>query len=448
MSKCAAALAVSFGLLLTGCGTQDEVQTNTEGPPPGGDTTFDDRTGSAFENPAPNLNDQDFAHHLDGDVAFEATFVSAPAEVNPGLGPVFNNTACAACHVRNGRGLPVAGTGNQGSAALVRVSLASGTPDVPGGAVPVPGLGTQIQDHAIFGVTPEAKVVIEWIEEPGAFPSDGAPYSLRRPKVTILLAGGQLLPKEAMTSLRVPPPVFGLGLLEAVPEAALRALEDPNDTDGDGISGRLNEVYSVTAGGSRVGRFGWKSNQPDLLQQAAAAYVDDMGVTNPLFPEPGGGSDIDDRTLTEAAFYTQTLAVPRRGQIDDQVRRGEQLFIASKCGSCHTPTLTTEHHEISALANQTIYPYTDLLLHNMGFDLADGRPDFAASGTEWRTPPLWAIGLTARVLGDAAYLHDGRARDLVEAILWHGGEAESSKERFRQMAPSDRNALIRFLDSL
>ena len=435
-------------LALSGCGPQAAPDVDKKAPRPGGDTTFDDRTGSAFENPAPNLNEDDLDHHLAGDVAFEATFVSAPAEVNAGLGPVFNNTSCAACHVRNGRGLPVIGTGSQGSVALVRVSLPSGTPDVPGGAAPVPHLGTQIQDHAIYGETPEATVELQWIEEPGAFPSDGAPYSLRRPKLSVVLGDGRPLSQEVMTSLRVPPPVFGLGLLEAVADEELIALEDPDDVDGDGISGRVNRVHSVTAGAARIGRFGWKANQPDLLQQAAAAYLDDMGVTSPLFRAPGGDSEVDERTLRAAAFYTQTLAVPRRGVVDKEVQRGERLFMKSKCGGCHTPTLTTAGHETPALVGQTIHPYTDLLLHNMGFDLADGRPDFVASGTEWRTPPLWGISLTSRVLGDAAYLHDGRARDLTEAILWHGGEAEASKERFRQMTAADRNALLEFLRSL
>jgi CxxC motif-containing protein (DUF1111 family) len=198
-----------------------------------------------------------------------------------------------------------------------------------------------------------------------------------------------------------------------------------------------------------VGRFGWKANTPTLRQQAASAYSNDMGVSSPMFPEPDGTSEIDAATLTAAAHYTQTLAVPHRDrEHDPAVQRGEQMFRDAGCGGCHVETLHTGAHELSALRRQMIHPYTDLLLHNMGFDLADGRPDFLASGTEWRTAPLWGIGLAQTVLPYSTFLHDGRARTIEEAILWHGGEAETSKEHFRTMQASERQALLEFLQSL
>lgn len=416
----------------------------------GGDTTVYDRTSNAYTKPAPNLTEENFEFHAVGDASFDAAFVTAPAPVNPGLGPVFNNTACVNCHVRNGRGLPVTGTGGVGSPALVRVSLPAGEggAEVPGGAVPVPGMGTQIQDHAVYGVEPEATIAIDWTTYSGAYP-DGTAYELREPLVTIVAADGGGLPPGARTSLRIPPPIFGLGLLEAIDESILLVAADPDDDDGDGVSGRVNHVWDALTMTHRVGRFGLKANQPDLLQQAAAAYVNDIGVTNAVFPDADGSVEIDDVTLESAAFYTQTLGVPARtGWDDPTVRRGEEAFNNIGCMACHTPTQTTGAHELAELSDQTFHPYTDLLLHDMGPGLADGREDFAATGSEWRTPPLWGLGLVQTVLPEAGFLHDGRARTPEEAILWHGGEAENAKNRFRDLSADERAALLAFLQSL
>ncbi|MGF1542852.1 MAG: di-heme oxidoredictase family protein [Pleurocapsa sp.] len=422
-----------------------------------GKTTVFNRTSTAYEQPSAGLSPEDVVKHRDGDVAFEAVFVTAPANVNPGLGPLFNNASCAGCHLRNGRGLPEPGQ------LLVRVSDTkqwdldstidslqyhleanidiSNTPSVP-------GLGTQIQDQAVYGYSPEATVQLDWQETRGKY-HDGASYQLRSPQVKITLPNGDILPPEIQTSLRLASPVYGLGLLEAVPEAQIRKLADPEDSNQDGISGRVNEVWDVQTQSVALGRFGWKANNPNLQQQSASAYVNDMGVTNPLFPEVDGSMDIDEETLTLATYYVQTLAVPARTLLDDpQVQRGEKLFNTANCAACHVATLTTGKYQIPQLANQTIHPYTDLLLHDMGESLADHRPDFQATGTEWRTPPLWGIGLTQTVLPYSSFLHDGRARTLEEAILWHGGEAEASRETFQQMSASDRQALVRFLRSL
>ncbi|MEB2311457.1 MAG: c-type cytochrome [Polyangiaceae bacterium] len=431
-----------------GCGAAGDEQPSGDAPRAGGDTTVIDRSSNAFTFPAPNLDAEDLASHLDGDVAFEATFVTAPAPRNPGLGPLFNNNGCAKCHVRDGRGLPEAGRGPHGSPLLVRVSASAGEPAVPGGAVAVEGLGTQLQDHAVYGATPEVTVAIRWVEQPGEY-GDGEPFSLRRPVFEITLASGEPLPRDVMTSARIPPPVFGLGLLEAVAEDDIVARADPDDADGDGISGRPNYVWDEVRGAPSLGRFGWKANVPSLLQQAAAAYSGDMGVSSPMFPEADGTSEVDERTLGAAAFYTATLAVPGRyGWSEPEVKRGEALFREARCATCHVEELRTGEQATGALRGQTFHPYTDLLLHNMGFDLADGRPDFMASGTEWRTAPLWGLGLTHTVLPYSSFLHDGRARSIEEAILWHGGEAEASKEAFRVMAASDRAALMEFLRSL
>lgn len=410
--------------------------------PAGGATTIDDRSSLAYRQPAPNLDADGLELHLAGDAAFEASFVTAPAPVNGGLGPLFNHVSCGSCHINDGRGHSALSI-ERGSPALVRLSLPEGSPDVPGGAAPVPGMGTQLQDHAVFGHTPEAAVTLAWIEETATY-ADGVPYNLRRPALDFAPA----LPDGTMTSMRQAPPVFGLGLLEAVDESTLRELEDPGDRDGDGISGRVNLVWDVAAGEPRVGRFGHKANNPTLRQQGAGAYANDMGVSNRVFPDDGGAIDVGDDTLDATIFYTQTLAVPARLEGIPDADRGAEHFAAFGCASCHVATLTTGEHPIAALAGQTIQPFTDLLLHDLGEGLADGRPDFMASGSEWRTAPLWGLGLVQTVLAGGGYLHDGRARTLEEAILWHGGEAEAAREAFRTATAGDRAALIAFLISL
>jgi CxxC motif-containing protein (DUF1111 family) len=416
----------------------------------GGDTTITNRTAKGFSQPAPNLSAKEVKQHIAGDRSFEATFVTAPAPINAGLGPQFNNSSCVACHVNDGRGMPETGS------LLLRVSLPprhKNSAQQPLAATldntpPVPGLGTQIHDQAIYGVKPAAAVDIQWQEKSATY-GDGILYKLRSPTVKITLPDGQSLPANMLSSLRLPPPVFGRGLLEAIPEKTIVAMADPADQNNDGISGKANHVWDVQQKALALGRFGLKANNPNLLQQNAAAYINDMGVTNPLFPEKDGSSEINAKTLKDTTFYVQTLAVPGRTMTSDPiVQRGEKLFMQANCAACHVAELRTGDHEIKAIANQTIHPYTDMLVHNMGEGLADGRPDFEADGNEWRTPPLWGLGLTQAALPYSSYLHDGRARSLAEAILWHGGEAEEAKEAFRNMPPADRTALIKFLISL
>ena len=424
----------------------------------GGDTTVFDATSHAFSTPAPNLSADALAKHLAGDVEFEAMFVTVPAEVNPGLGPVYNNISCINCHVRDGRGRAPT-SGEKLASLLFRVSLPNQDGDVTHGPVPVPGFGTQLNNRAIFGVPPEGTVTIDYTEGE-LTTSDGSKVYLRTPRYRIEDTY-QPLPDDVEISPRVAPVVFGLGLLEAIPESTILAFADEADQDGDGISGKANYVWDVQKNGLSLGRFGWKANQPTLLQQVASAYHDDIGITTSLLPREnsagqpqydGRGDDpeLSDEILDLVTFYVQTLAVPARRNLDDPfAQRGEQLFESAGCASCHIPTLQTGSlADVPAVSNQTIHPYTDLLLHDMGAGLADNRPDFLASGSEWRTPPLWGIGLVKVVNGHTNYLHDGRARGLLEAILWHGGEAEQSREVVQQMHASDRAALLAFLESL
>lgn len=424
-----------------------------------GDLTNFDVTSGAYALPAPNLSAEDLTRHIKGDRAFEAKFVSAPAPVNPGLGPVFNNNSCLACHKGDGGGRAPE-DGASSPTMLFRLSLPGVGPD--GGPVPVPGFGGQLQDNAVFGVQAEAHVRTTYTAVAGAY-VDGTPYTLRKPTHT-LTEPYMPLPDGVMLSPRLSPPVYGLGLLEVVPEAALLKLADENDADHDGISGRPNMAWDVVAQAPRLGRFGWKANTPNLRQQIAGAYNQDMGVTTPAFPQEASwgqpqaparstadaATELTDDALTANVYYVRTLGVPARRSVGDAaVRQGAALFRQAQCASCHVPTLATgPSPEIPALAYQVIHPYTDLLLHDMGEDLADHRPDFLASGSEWRTPPLWGIGLRSRVQGHANMLHDGRANGFAEAILWHGGEAEGARQAFVKMSADERADLLAFLGSL
>ncbi|MDE0689593.1 MAG: c-type cytochrome [Candidatus Poribacteria bacterium] len=425
----------------------------------GGETTVFDASSHAFSIPAPNLSDAALAKHLEGDVEFEAVFVTAPAVVNPGLGPIYNNVSCINCHSRDGRGRPP--DANEGLVSLLfRLSLPkTGDPIDGKPPTPVPGFGTQLNNRAIVEANPEGKVKIAYTEQT-LTTADGTRVHLRYPNYTVTETY-QPLPENVEISPRVAPAVFGLGLLEAIPEETILAYADEADVDGNGISGKPNYVWNVVAQRYTLGRFGWKANQPTLLQQVAAAYNDDMGITTSLLSveNSAGQSQLTDHSVTPevsdeilevVTFYVQTLAVPARRNIDDpQVKQGEQLFAEAQCASCHIPTLRTGVLAgVPSVSNQTIHPYTDLLLHDMGPDLADNRPDFRASGREWRTPPLWGIGLVRRVNGHTNFLHDGRARDLMEAILWHGGEAEASRQAVEQMSKEERDAIIAFLESL
>lgn len=405
----------------------------------GGDTTVDDRTREAFRHPAANLDDSGRFRFQAGRSPFDFVW-----EV-PKLGPLFNNSACLGCHGGNGRGLSEIGVGPV-SQALIRVSLSDGIPDDPGGPVPVPGYGTQLQDHATFGL-PEVRVTLTWIESTVLY-DDGDSEPMREPRVEVTTPMGDPLPAGTHFSYRIAPPLIGLGLLEAIPETDLRALEDPDDADGDGVSGRLNVVWDPVQQASVTGRFGWKANASTLHVQVAGAFANDMGLTSYVFEDPDGDRDVSDDQLDDTVFFASTIAVPRAADRNDDAWRGRLLFDDFGCASCHTPLHVTGAHPIRELANQRIHPYTDLLLHDMGDRLTDARVDFQATGVEWRTPALWGIGLTHEIQGAASYLHDGRARTLAEAILWHGGEGMAAREAFRTASRADRHALIVFLDTL
>ena len=320
-----------------------------------------------------------------------------------------NALSCSSCHSHDGRGRPPEGPDDPERGLLLRLSVPG-----PDGPMNDPLYGDQLQDRSIVGTPSEGKIGLMYEETPGAYP-DGTPFSLRRP--TYAIAEPQFGPvhPDIMISPRVAPATIGLGLLEAIPEDLILALADPDDANDDCISGRPNYVWDVRNGKLSLGRFGWKSNQPTVEQQAAGAFLGDIGITSNIFPEQncppaqtacaeaphGGTPEIDEERLEKVTIYTQTLAVPAMRNIEDtEVQQGARLFVQSQCSLCHTPRHETDDsHPMEPLRSQVIFPYTDLLLHDMGEGLADHRPDGQATGTEWRTPPLWGIGLVETVNG-------------------------------------------------
>ena len=445
--------AILLLLLMGGC---DLMHSSDQAVLAGGETTVFAEFSNAYQLPAVNLSAAETEEHRQGDVAFEAAFVTAPASVRGGLGPLFNQNACASCHSKNGRA-PAPVTGRDRGGFFLKLSHSGA--GAHGEPLGVSGFGGQLQTKAVYGKQPEAQGTIRYELLQGAF-ADGETYTLRKPIYEITNPYTPM-PAHVLTSPRIAPPVFGLGLLESIPEADILQHADETDRDGDGISGRPNYVWDFKNGKRVLGRFGWKANNPNLLQQTAGAFLGDMGLTTSIFrqeefagqPQDDGLADdpeVDDRTLFLATYYTQSLGVPAaRRQNDPAVRKGRELFRETGCQNCHTASFkTASSAAFGFLSNQTIAPYTDLLLHDMGVLLADQRPDYEASGREWRTPPLWCIGLTQVVSGHTNFLHDGRARSLQEAILWHGGEAENSVVRYKKLSKQDRDRIIAFLNAL
>ncbi len=436
----------------------------------GGGTSTKKAGPNAYSMPASNLPMTKRLDFSVGNSFFRNPWVPAPSstDARDGLGPLFNTNGCQNCHIKDGRGHPPEANDTQAVSMLVRLSIPAKTEQDKAiydkaGVVPEPVYGDQLQDFALPGKNAEGRIHITYDDVVVKF-SDGTPVVLRKPNLAITnLAYGSLHP-DTQFSARVAPPMIGLGLLEAIPEQTLLSWQDENDVNGDGISGRVNRVWDVRSNSKVVGRFGWKAGQPSLMQQNAAAFNGDLGLTSSLFPKenctvhqtlcrdlPNGGEpEVSDNILDFVEFYSQHLAVPVRRNVDDpKVQLGKTLFTDVGCNNCHkTDVKTSELPNQPALSRQTIHPYTDLLLHDMGEGLSDGRPEALASGSEWRTPPLWGIGYTEEVNGHTYFLHDGRARNLLEAVLWHGGEASQAKNKVLQFNQEEREALVAFLNSL
>ena len=447
-------LGLSFSLGLGACHGNGKPTDNPTIVALNGHESGENAVGSigpaAFNEPISFLSDDEGELHSKGDRLTEAKYIPAPAEVNPGLGPYYNNTSCVGCHRSDGRGHPVLASEGNGSQLIIKLSLASGgEPEEPGGSIPVPGLGTQLQDQAIPGAIAPATGQLSWVSKTVTL-DDGTAVKLRSPQVTITKADGSKLPADVLTSTRLPPAFIGLGLLEAVSDDWLVANETASSNTPGRIPGRLNHVWSRSKQQEAIGRFGRKATKALVEDQVAAALALDIGLDNSLFPGKDGAIEASDETMQALSFYVQTLSAPLpRTKKSAASLHGQMLFRDIGCSGCHQDAMHTgSEHKIAALRNQEIHPYTDLLLHDMGPDLADHRPDFMASGSEWRTPPLWGIGVQQTVTSAACFLHDGRAQTLTEAILWHGGQAQGVREAFRKLPAQDRNDLLAFLGSL
>ncbi len=452
----------------------------------GGAATTRARTDSeAFSLSSANMS---FERELDfklGNGLFEKLWVSSPSSTlaSDGLGPLYNARSCQRCHLKDGRGHPPENAGDGAVSMFLRISV----PAAPQEAMseieafllsvgdevartrPDPVYGGQLQDFGVQGHPAEYRLDITYDDI--AVPlSDGEVAHLAAPTYRAADLGYGPLAEGAMLSPRVAPQMIGLGLLEAIPAQDILAQEDPGDADGDGISGRAQMVWSFEQGRIMLGRFGLKAGAPTIREQSASAFAGDIGMSTPLFEAPWGdcteaqadcrsaphgdgdarGTEIDAESLDLVTFYSRNLAVPARRDVDDpQVLQGKKVFYEAGCISCHTPKYVTARLDDQPEQSfELIWPYTDLLLHDMGEGLADHRPEGRATGREWRTPPLWGIGLTEQVNGHTRFLHDGRARNLLEAVLWHGGEAEAAKQNVVSMPKEDRDALIRYLESL
>lgn len=429
----------------------------------------------AFSQPSGNIS---FERELDfklGNGLFKKLWVSSPSSTlaSDGLGPLYNARSCQRCHLKDGRGHPPKGPDDNSISMLLRLSIPS-IRSVEGIANyiptdPEPTYGGQLQDFSLPGHLAEYRLQVTYDEITMPL-SEGETVVLRRPTYEVTDLGYGPMHPDVMISPRVAPQMIGLGLIEAIPASDILEHVDEDDADQDGISGRANIVWSREFDRPMLGRFGLKAGLPTIHEQSAAAFSGDIGISTPLFPAAWGectehqpecraaphgdtdirGFEVDQDAMDLVTFYSRNLAVPGRTQIDDpKVLKGKKVFYETGCVSCHVPKFVTARLDGQPEQSfQLIWPYSDLLLHDMGEGLADHRPEGRATGREWRTPPLWGIGRTKQVSGHTQFLHDGRARSLLEAILWHGGEAEQQKNAVIEMPSADRDALIKFLESL
>ncbi|MGZ9809895.1 di-heme oxidoreductase family protein [Pseudoroseicyclus sp. H15] len=464
--------------------------------PGGAATVRASPTSDAFSEPSDNLDGEGRMNFALGNGLFRKVWVSSPSstQASDGLGPLYNARACQLCHVKDARGHPAAEGDNQ-VALFLRLSVPdpdTAIEEIAGwiGTAPDPVYGGQLQNFALPGIPAEGRLSIDY-EPVEVTLNGGETITLQAPHYSLAnLAYGEAA-EDVMLSPRVAPQMIGLGLLEAIPAADILAHADPDDADGDGISGRPSVVWSLEHDTPMLGRFGYKGGTPTVSEQSARAFLGDMGLSTPDLPSPAGectaaqvdclaaptgvdspapgeddaeelasplaeegaaptGVEVSQEALDLVAHYARNLAVPARRDLDaPEVLQGKEVFYEAGCPACHVPKFVTGRTEpATAQSFQLIWPYTDLLLHDMGPGLADNRPEGVATGSEWRTAPLWGIGLTELVTGRQSYLHDGRAASLLEAVLWHGGEAQAARDRVVELSPDDRDALVAFLESL
>ena len=459
----------------------------------GGDTGISISSAESYSKPSSNLTASRKGHFFIGNAFFRQPWVIAPASTDSrdGLGALFNVAACQSCHVKDGRGHAPMTSDDDADSLLIRLAMPATTDEQRQQLqnsliekVVHPMYGGQLQDRGIQGVPAEARIAVQWTDKPVTF-ADGHIETLRAPTFNLTKPGYGAFDDDLMVSPRVALPMIGLGLLEQIPDEAIKkqAVDNKNSTNGD-ISGKFNWVMDPQTGKHALGRFGWKAGQTKLITQNQSAFNEDMGLTSNIRPhescmptqtacmnattgadEQGNGKppvEVNDEVAKFVEFYTRNLAVPHRRDADDTlVLAGKKRFYDMGCQSCHTPRYQLPKTDDDHLEQhgQVIYPYTDLLLHDMGDDLADRtiagklpakniQVEFLANSYEWRTPALWGIGLAQTVDPQATFLHDGRARTLMEAVLWHGGEAQKQQQKVLKLDKQGRSELNAFLQSL
>ena len=446
----------------------------------GGSGTVFVENKNAYSLPLKNLKIENRINFFVGNSMFRRMWLP-PSELyfaKDGLGPFFNANSCEGCHINDGRGhLPSFNWPKDDAVSLV-IALA-----IPPQndkqikkletfqlkSIPDPIYGSQLSDFAIEGLMPEGKINVEYDYYPVAF-DNGKIINLSKPKFLISnLNYGELHP-DIQISARIAQPIIGLGLIEGISVNDILANADPNDKNKDGISGKASNVRDKVSDNIVLGRFGWKAAQPSILQQTIDATYHDMGLSNSFSSKLNNcsevqvtcqsmangnsieydGVEVSNEQIDLMVFYQKHLSPPGRRNVNDsEVLKGKKIFFEAGCGSCHVQKFTTSTDELNpSISDQLIWPYSDFLLHDMGKDLADNLSEFNATGSEWRTPPLWGIGLTKSVSGQSHFLHDGRARNILEAILWHGGESEDSKNKILKLSLVEVENLLKFIKSL
>ncbi|MEK6219133.1 MAG: thiol oxidoreductase [Psychrobacter sp.] len=458
----------------------------------GGDTGISIASSESYSKPSSNITASRKGSFFIGNAFFRQPWVIAPASTDSrdGLGALFNVAACQSCHVKDGRGHAPMNAEDDADSLLIRLAMPATTDeqrqqlkDSLIEKVAHPMYGGQLQDRGIQGVPAEARIAVQWTDKPVTF-ADGHVETLRAPTFNLTNPGYGAFDEELMVSPRVALPMIGLGLLEQIPDADIKKQAASNHKNNNDIKGKFNWVMDPQTGKVALGRFGWKAGQTKLITQNQSAFNEDMGLTSNIRPnescmptqivcikattgadEQGHGKppvEVNDEVAKFVEFYTRNLAVPHRRNADDKlVLAGKKRFYDMGCQSCHTPRYqlpkTADDH--LEQHGQVIYPYTDMLLHDMGDDLADRtiagklppknlQVEFLANSYEWRTPALWGVGLAQTVDPQATFLHDGRARTLMEAVLWHGGEAKKQQQKVLMLDKQGRTELSAFLQSL
>ena len=440
----------------------------------GGETTNIANNKNAFSLVAKNLEEYLKIDFLVGNALFERIWEDAQVSKNDtkdGLGPFFSASSCEQCHSGDGRGhLPDENFGDIDSiSAVIQIGWAKKGKIELLKYIPDPVYGSQISEFSVKNVLKEADIIFKYDYKPEMF-NNGIIVELRKPTILLKNLNYGKIGEDTKFSARIAQPIIGLGLIESISDLDILSNEDELDLNKDGISGKANRVWDIISNKETIGRFGWKASQPTVYQQIADAFFNDMGLSNTLHKNPSNCStfqticnqipngnsveyndlEVSNEQLDLITFYSKQLGVPARRNINDKdVIAGKKIFYELSCHSCHVEKFQTSNNaEYNNLKKQTIYPYSDFLLHEMGEGLADSLSEFLANGNEWRTPPLWGLGLTETVSGRQSYLHDGRARTITESILWHGGEAEEIKKDFLKLDVIQLNSILKFLESL